>query len=175
MMRLLYLLPVLLFAGIVAVFGLGLRGDPAKLPSVLIDKPLPAFELAGLDGPGFASQALTGEPRLLNVFGSWCAACQGEHPMLARIASEGTPVYGIDWKDTDPAARAWLAKLGNPYARIGVDPSARAGIDLGVTGAPETFVVDKRGRVRYKQIGPITPDDWEATLKPMLAKLKAEA
>jgi len=175
MTRLLALLPALLFVGIVGIFALGLRGDPAKLPSVLIDKPLPHFELAGLDGPGFGSQAFVGEPRLLNIFGSWCAACQGEHPMLARIAGEGVPVYGIDWKDTDVAARAWLAKLGNPYARIAVDPSARTGIDLGVTGAPETFVVDKRGRVRFKQIGPITPQDWEETLKPMLARLRDEA
>lgn len=95
--------------------------------------------------------------------------------MLTRIAGEGVAVYGLNWKDTPADATAWLARLGNPYRRIGSDPTARTGIDLGVTGVPETFVVDKRGRVRFKQIGPISPDDWDNTLKPMLAKLRAEA
>ena len=177
MKRLLFLLPVLLFAGIVGFFALGLTHDPAKLPSVLIDRPLPAFELAGLSAakPGFGSAVFTGEPKLLNVFASWCAACPQEHSMLGRIASEGVQVYGINWKDTPEAASAWLAKFGNPYTRIGSDPSARTGIDLGVTGVPETFVVDKRGRVRYKQIGPISVADWEQVLKPMLARLRTEA
>jgi len=177
MMRLLYLLPVLLFAGIVAFFAVGLQGDPAKLPSALLNRPLPPFALAGLDAgtPGFGSATFVGEPKLLNVFASWCAACPQEHPMLTRIAGEGVAVYGLDWKDTPENATRWLAKLGNPYRLIGSDPTARTGIDLGVTGVPETFVVDRHGRVRYKQIGPITPQDWDQTLKPMLARLKAEA
>lgn len=95
--------------------------------------------------------------------------------MLTRIAGEGVAVYGLDWKDTPENATRWLAKLGNPYRLIGSDPTARTGIDLGVTGVPETFVVDRHGRVRYKQIGPITPQDWDQTLRPMLARLKAEA
>ena len=177
MKRLLFLLPVVLFAGIAAFFGLGLTHDPSKLPSMLIDRPLPAFDLPGLtaDAPRLATATLHGEPGLLNVFASWCAACPQEHPMLTRIAGEGVAVYGLNWKDTPADATAWLARLGNPYRRIGSDPTARTGIDLGVTGVPETFVVDKRGRVRFKQIGPISPDDWDNTLKPMLAKLRAEA
>lgn len=95
--------------------------------------------------------------------------------MLGRIAAEGVPLFGLDWKDQPAAAKTWLVQLGNPYARIASDPGARTGIDLGVTGVPETFVVDGRGRVRYKQIGPITVDDWEKTLKPMLARLRNEA
>ena len=182
MKRLLFGLPVLLFAGLIAFFAFGLTQDPSRIPSMLIDKPLPAFDVPGLDAasPGFSTASFgsgiaRGEPKLLNVFASWCAACPEEHPMLTQIASEGVPVYGLDWKDQPADAKAWLAKLGNPYHRIGSDPGARTGIDLGVTGVPETFVVDGRGRVRYKQIGPISPDDWDKTLKPMLAKLRAEA
>lgn len=181
MKRLLFGLPVVVFAGLIAFFAFGLTQDPSRIPSMLIDKPLPQFDLPGLDrgAPGISTAAFAGaargEPKLLNVFASWCAACPEEHPMLTRIAGEGVPVFGLNWKDQPDAAKAWLAKLGNPYARIGSDPSARTGIDLGVTGVPETFVVDGHGRVRYKQIGPISPDDWNNTLKPMLAKLRSEA
>lgn len=182
MKRLLFALPVALFVGLIAFFGYGLTQDPSHIPSILIDKPLPKFDLPGFDAtsPGFGTAAFgspltRGEPKLLNVFASWCAACPQEHPMLGRIAAEGVPLFGLDWKDQPDAAKAWLAQLGNPYARIASDPGARTGIDLGVTGVPETFVVDGRGRVRYKQIGPITVDDWEKTLKPMLVRLRNEA
>ncbi|MGI4881148.1 MAG: DsbE family thiol:disulfide interchange protein [Janthinobacterium lividum] len=177
-----FALPVALFAGLIIFFGYGLTQDPSHIPSILIDKPLPKFDLPGLDAnsPGFGSAAFgsataRGEPKLLNVFGSWCPSCPQEHPMLTQIASEGVPVYGLDWKDTPEKAQEWLARFGNPYHRIASDPTARAGINLGVTGTPETFVVDGHGRVRYKQIGPITADDWEKTLKPMLARLRNEA
>ncbi len=176
MNRLIFAVPVAAFIVLVAIFGIGLTKDPSVIPSQLIDRPLPNFVLPGLAAtdPGFSSRDLRGEPRLLNVFASWCAACPQEHPMLTRIAGEGTQVYGIDWKDTPAEAQEWLGRLGNPYHRIGSDPTARTGIDLGVTGVPETFVVDKRGRVRYKQIGPIDATAWETVLKPMLAKLAAE-
>ena len=177
MKRLLFLLPAVAFAVLIAVFGIGLTKDPSRIPSQLIDRPLPAFALPGLavDSPGIRSAELTGKPRLLNVFASWCAACPQEHPMLGRIAAEGTEVYGIDWKDTPADGSAWLARLGNPYHAVGSDPTARTGIDLGVTGVPETFVVDKRGRVRYKQVGPIDDETWTTLLKPMLDRLAAEA
>jgi cytochrome c biogenesis protein CcmG/thiol:disulfide interchange protein DsbE len=177
MRRLLFIAPIAAFIVLVAVFGIGLTKDPAAIPSQLIDHLLPAFSLPGLSAtaPGFGSADLKGKPLLLNVFASWCAACPQEHPMLTRIAAEGTPVYGIDWKDTPADAIEWLGRLGNPYARVASDPTARTGIDLGVTGVPETFVVDKRGRVRYKQIGPIDGPTWEKLLKPMLARLEAEA
>lgn len=177
MNRLIFIVPVALFVLLVGAFGIGLTKDPSIIPSQLIDRPLPAFALPGLKAtdPGLASTDLKGQPRLLNVFASWCAACPQEHPMLTSIAAQGTQVYAINWKDTPADAEAWLGKLGNPYGRIGSDPSARTGIDLGVTGVPETFVVDKRGRVRYKQIGPIDQTAWDTVLKPMLAKLAAEA
>ncbi|MBV8970767.1 MAG: DsbE family thiol:disulfide interchange protein [Sphingomonadaceae bacterium] len=176
MKRLIFLVPVVLFAALIAVFAHGLTQDPSRIPSVMIDRPLPTFELAGLDGkPGFASSDVAGEPHLLNLFASWCAACPQEHPMLFQIAASGVPVFGIDWKDDPAAAAKWLAQLGNPYRRIAADPTARTGIDLGVTGVPETFVVDKHGRIRYKQTGPITAADWSGTLQPMLAKLRSEA
>ena len=181
MKRLLFVAPVVAFGALIAVFAHGLTQDPSRIPSVMIDRPLPAFRLAGLDGTGgfaaadFGSPARLGEPHLLNLFASWCAACPAEHPMLFQIAASGVPVYGIDWKDDPAAGSRWLAQLGNPYARVASDPTARTGIDLGVTGVPETFVVDRRGRIRYKQIGPITAADWRDTLQPLLTRLRAEA
>ena len=177
MTRLWAFAPVALFAVLALVFGIGLTKDPAAIPSQLIDRPLPAFQLPGLTAaaPGFGSADLKGKPMLLNVFASWCAACPQEHPMLTKIAGAGVPVYGLDWKDTPADATAWLAKLGNPYTRVASDPNARTGIDLGVTGVPETFVVDASGRVRFKQVGPIDQATWDTVLKPMLAKLEAEA
>ena len=182
MKRLLFGLPVLVFAALIGFFAFGLTQDPSRIPSMLIDRPLPTFDLPGLDAasPGFGTAAFgsataRGEPKLLNIFASWCAACPQEHPMLTQIAASGVPVYGLNWKDTPPEALRWLGELGNPYRKVASDPTARTGIDLGVTGVPETFVVDKRGRVRYKQIGPIDAKAWETVLKPMLAKLEAEA
>lgn len=177
MKRLLFLAPVAAFAGLVAVFGIGLTKDPSQIPSQLIDRPLPGFQLVNLVAPAppLASAKLRGEPLLLNIFASWCAACPQEHPVLTDIAKGGTPVYAIAWKDKPEESRAWLAKYGNPYRIIGADPSGRTGIDLGVTGVPETFVVDGRGQVRYKHVGPISPEDWRDTLQPMLARLRTQA
>lgn len=176
MKRLLFILPVILFAGVAIAFGFGLTRDPSRLPSVLIDKPLPAFDLPSVgDGvPALASAQLTGEPALLNLFASWCVPCRVEHPLLLRLADEGVAIHGIDWKEPATAGAAYLAQYGNPFRRVGSDPSGRAGIDLGLSGVPETFVVDGAGRVRYRHVGPITAADWNGTLKPLLAKLKAE-
>lgn len=175
MKRLVFLVPVILFAGLALAFAFGLQRDPSKLPSMLIDRPLPQFALPALTpgGTGLVSADFRGEPMLLNVFGSWCVACRIEHPMLLRLKAEGVPVHGLDWKDTPAAGAKWLADYGDPYGRTGNDLSGRAGIDLGVTGAPETFVVDGAGRVRYKHIGPINPEDWERTIKPMMIRLRA--
>lgn len=180
MKRLLFIVPIFAFIGLVAFLGIGLTRDPKELPSQLIDRALPVFALPGIaevpgGGPGFASAALRGEPALLNIWASWCAACPQEHPVLTRIAGEGVPVYGLAWKDKPADSRDWLAKWGNPYTAVAADEAGRTAIDLGVTGVPETFVVDGRGRVRFKQIGPISPEQWEATIKPLLAKLRAEA
>lgn len=178
MRRLLYLAPLVALAGIVAAFAVGLRHDPSILPSQLLNQPLPAFALPGIrpGERGFTQATLRGEPALLNVWASWCAACKAEHPVLLRFANEEhVPIYGLAWKDDPAAAARVLAEDGNPYRMTASDPSGRTGIDLGVTGAPETFIVDKHGRVRYKQVGPIGPEVWDGTIAPLLAKLRAEA
>ena len=175
MKRLLFILPIIAFVGLAGFLGYGLTQDPKELPSQLIDRPLPEFALPGIDGPDLASASFRGEPRLLNVWASWCAACPQEHPVLERIAQEGFPVYGIAWKDKPDDSRAFLARFGNPYAGLGADQSGRTAIDLGVTGAPETFVVDKKGRVRFKIVGPISPEQWEGEIKPLMQQLRAEA
>ena len=111
---------------------------------------------------------------LLNVFASWCVACVIEHPMLLRLQAQGVTIHGLDWKDEPAAGAEWLAQRGNPYTLIGSDPRGRTGIDFGVTGAPETFVIDGHGRVRYRHVGPITPEVWAKTLQPMMDRLETE-
>ena len=178
MNRLVFILPVIAFFGLIGFFAIGLTRDPKVLPSQLIDRPLPAFALPGIEaggGAGFANTALQGEPALLNIFASWCAACPQEHPVLTRIAREGVPVYGLAWKDKPADSREWLARFGNPYKRVAADEAGRTAIDLGVTGVPETFVVDKHGRVRSKIIGPISNERWDTELRPLIARLRAEA
>lgn len=176
--RLPYLIPLAVFLVLAAYFFAGLGKDPHEIPSVLIDRPLPELDLPAITGRerGLTTADLRGEVSLLNVFGSWCVACQIEHPFLMKLKDDAViPVYGIDWREPDPeAGPAWLARHGDPYTLIGADPDSKAAIDLGVTGAPETFIVDRAGVIRYKQIGPITPDIWEETLWPIVQKLRAE-
>lgn len=175
MRRLLFLAPVVAVAVVIAAFFFGLRRDPSLLPSTLIGKPMPTFDLASIEvgKPGLASRDLRGRPRLLNAFASWCVSCRIEHPVLLALEAKGVPIDGLDWKDTPMAGRAYLDREGDPYARVGSDPSGRAGIDLGVAAVPETFVVDGAGVVRYKHVGPISPDDWNNTLQPLMARLSA--
>jgi len=177
MRRVLFLAPVALLILVLVGFGVGLRRDPSVLPSQLIGKPLPAFSLPPLspDRTGLATADLAGEPVLLNVFASWCVACRVEHPTLMRLKAEGVNIAGLDWKDEAADGAGWLAQNGDPYARTGNDRTGRAGIDMGVSGVPETFVVDRKGRVRYRQVGPITPQVWAETIAPLMAKLKAES
>ncbi|MEO1091680.1 MAG: DsbE family thiol:disulfide interchange protein [Pseudomonadota bacterium] len=176
MRRLLFLLPIVAVVAIGAGLWLGLGRDPSALPSVLIDQPVPAMDLppvAGLATPGLATGDLGGEPMLVNVFASWCAPCRVEHPVLTRLAEvEGVPLLGINYKDEPAAAVAWLHELGNPYERIGADPEGRTGIDLGMYGVPETFVVDADGRIRYRHAGPVLPADVERVFLPLLAELR---
>jgi len=177
MRRLIAIVPVGLFVLVLLGFVVGLRRDPAILPSMLIGKALPAFVLPPLkaDQPGLASADLTGEPVLLNVFASWCGPCQEEHPTLLRLQSQGVKIVGVDWKEEAADGARWLDANGDPYLRAGNDRTGRAGIDLGVSGVPETFVVDRRGRVRYRQVGAITPQVWAQTLAPLMARLRAES
>lgn len=177
MRRLLYLLPLVGFLALVAMFKWGLGQDPRLLPSALIDRPVPEMALAPLPGrgedSGLATADLKGRISIVNIFGSWCVACAQEHPYLMRIKQMGVvPIHGIDWRD-DPAEGAkWLQKHGDPYERVGADPApGRTAIDFGVTGAPESFIVDKQGIIRYKHIGPITPEVWSNTLLPIIQEL----
>ena len=171
----LYLLPVALFALLAIGFYGGLETDTTVLPSALIDQPVPDFSLPPLAGGGeigFSSGDLPGKVSLVNVFASWCAPCRAEHKVLNALAkSQRVPIYGINYKDRTEAARAWLAELGNPYTRIGAD-SGRVGIEWGVYGVPETFVVDRQGRIRYKHVGPLTQADLDRKILPLIAKLE---
>ena len=173
-----YVLPALVvavFAIIVVFFGFGLTQDPRKLPSALLDQAAPAFDLPGLkEGePGLRTADLKGQVQLVNVFASWCVPCRVEHPLLMRLAKEGkVQVNGIAWKDTRPNASAFLDELGNPYKKIGFDGTGRAGIDWGVYGVPETYVVDAEGRIRYKHVGPLSEEDLEGVILPVLRKVK---
>jgi cytochrome c biogenesis protein CcmG/thiol:disulfide interchange protein DsbE len=177
MNRALALIPVGLFAVLLVTFYFALGRDPTHIPSVLIDKPLPAFDLPGVQAgtEGLRSGDLRGQPMLLNVFGSWCVSCVQEHPVLMELAHEGVIIDGIDWRDEAMDGAKWLNQNGNPYAHVGNDRTGRTGIDLGVTGAPETFIIDAKGRVRYKQIGPIDADTWNNTIAPLMKKLRSES
>jgi cytochrome c biogenesis protein CcmG/thiol:disulfide interchange protein DsbE len=170
-----FVLPLAVFTLIVGVFAylLVTEHDASKIPSVLIDKPAPTFELGTIDDsrPGLATADLAGQVSVVNFFASWCLPCRAEHPLLIRLAEEGFAVYGINYKNERADAIKWLAELGNPYRRIGADDDGRAGIEWGVYGLPETFVLDKGGRIRFKHVGPITPQDLDEVILPILRKL----
>ena len=171
------LVPLVLFLGLVALLFYGLGTDPRKVPSPLVGKPAPAFSLPALLDPGrtVSNADMEGKVTLLNVWFSSCVSCRAEHRELMRIAREGgVQIVGLNWKDDKGAAIQMLRQFGNPYSLIAVDEAGRVGIDWGVYGAPETFVVDPEGIIRYKQIGPIDQEVWEQTLRPLVEKIKAE-
>jgi cytochrome c biogenesis protein CcmG, thiol:disulfide interchange protein DsbE len=180
MSKLKVLIPLAIFA-VIALFLLrGLDKDPRAIPSALVGKPVPQFVLPILSADGAASTtwspaALKGQVWLLNVWGSWCAACQIEHPVLIELAkSKIVPIVGFAWKDKPEAARAWLAKLGDPYLLNVLDQSGSAAIDLGVYGAPETYVIDQTGMIRHRHVGPVTNDSIAKDILPLLTALKAK-
>ena len=171
------LVPLFLFLGLAVYFAFGLTRDPSTLQSVLIDKNLPAFALPafGQSGQVISSSQLKGRVSLLNVFASWCIACKVEHPVLLKLSqSKRVAIFGLAWKDKPDDLSNWLEELGNPYLMIADDATGRTAIDLGVTGAPETFVIDRSGRIRFKQIGPIDDYIWRETLEPLIARIEAE-
>ncbi|MFA7430846.1 MAG: DsbE family thiol:disulfide interchange protein [Rhodospirillaceae bacterium] len=176
MKKLIYLVPIVVLAALAVMFTVGLGRDPKTIPSVLIDRPVPSFALEALPDRGkpLSSTDLTGQVTLVNIFGSWCVACIAEHPILVNISKTGeVPIHGIAWREKDPRdAMRWLGRHGDPYDRVGHDADSRVAIDFGVTGAPETFVVDPKGVIRYKHIGPVTTEVWENTLKPLIAQLR---
>lgn len=175
MPRGLFLLPLALFLGLAVYFAIGLTKDPRLLPSALIDQPAPEFNLPPLlpDLPGLATSDLGGEVKLVNYFASWCVPCRVEHPVLMRIAAQNlVPLYGVNYKNKTKDATDWLEELGNPYARIGQDITGRAGIEWGVYGLPETYIVDKEGRIRYRHVGPLFPEVLKETIMPLIEKLR---
>ncbi len=168
--------PLLLFVLLAGFFAVGLVRDPREVPSPLIDKPAPAFRLEQLHEPSaaFAPEDMKGKVWMLNVWASWCVSCRVEHPLLVELSRRKVvPIVGLDYKDQRAEGVQWLAKFGNPYALSAYDVEGKAGIDYGVYGVPETFVIDKAGVIRYKQIGPITPEALEKTILPLIRKLNA--
>lgn len=173
--RVLFLLPLAVVLGLIGALAWPILDgrDPRELPSVLLDKPVPPFELPGLtaDMDGLSSAELSGRPVLVNVFASWCAPCRKEIPLFARLASEGVPIYGIAYKDEPEATRRFLNQLGDPYLGVGVDRDGRLGIEFGVYGVPETYVVDAKGRIRHRHVGEVTESIARRTLLPLLGEL----
>lgn len=177
MRRALFMLPLVVFAGfaIATAWYMGeIQRDSQRAPNIVgggeQNKPIPEFDLPPLlEGiPGLATADLGGEVVLVNVFASWCIPCRLEHPIITRIAQEVAPVYGLNYKDKKKDATAWLAELGNPYPRIGFDLSGRVGIEWGVYGVPETYIIDRSGRIRYKHIGPLSRNDLKDVIVPMV-------
>jgi cytochrome c biogenesis protein CcmG/thiol:disulfide interchange protein DsbE len=170
-----FLLPLAIFLVLAGFLVAGLRLDPREVPSPLINKPAPAFSLPKLSDTGvkFSADEMRGKVWLLNVWASWCSACREEHPVLMQLAADSSiQLYGLDYKDTDAEASAVLKEAGNPYRAVAVDADGRVGIDYGVYGVPETYIIDKAGVIRYKQIGPITPEIWSEKIQPLLKGLQ---
>jgi cytochrome c biogenesis protein CcmG/thiol:disulfide interchange protein DsbE len=171
-------IPVVLFAALAALLLAGLGNDPKKVPSPLIGKPAPSFDLPllGDESQRLRTSDLLGQVWVLNVWGSWCPACIDEHASVTALAKSGVaPVYGLNWKDQPENASAWLKRFGNPYTAVLSDLSGSTGIDWGVYGAPETFLIDPQGKIRYKHIGPLTPQNLENEILPRLAALNEGA
>lgn len=169
------LVPAVIFAILVVFFWTGLSLNPSEVPSPLIGKPVPGFSLPALgeSSPEFSSARLSGQVSLFNVWATWCVGCRQEHDMLLAIARENlVPVFGLNYKDERDKALRWLQELGDPYVANGFDQEGRVAIDWGVYGAPETFVIDAGGIIRYKHLGPITPQVWQQTLRPLILQLK---
>lgn len=164
-----FLLPVVVLAALLVFLGLGLRHDPREVPSPLVGKPAPAFDLPQVGAAARYSQAdLQGRPVLVNFWASWCAGCREEHPFLMQLARDGVEIVGMDYKDTDAEGLTWLQRHGNPYRTVVADAAGSAGLDWGVYGVPETFVLDAQGTIIYKQIGPMTETAWRDKIRPLL-------
>jgi len=173
------LIPLVLFIGLVGFLLIGLHRDPREVPSPLINKPAPDFQLQQLKEPTktFAAKDMRGKVWLLNFWGSWCVACREEHPVLLKYSKGEVPIYGVDYKyandatDERSGAMQMLAEEGNPYTMVVHDPEGRTSIDYGVYGAPESFLIDKNGIIRFKQIGPITDEVWTNKILPLAKQL----
>jgi cytochrome c biogenesis protein CcmG/thiol:disulfide interchange protein DsbE len=170
-----FVIPLAIFVALLAFLFVGLRLNPREVPSPFIGKPAPAFELTELQEPDkrFARRDMDGKVWLLNVWASWCVACREEHPILVEFSKQKIlPVVGLNYKDKPEDAKAWLQQFGNPYTLSVVDQDGRVGIDYGVYGVPESFLIDRKGVIRYKQIGPITPEALEKKILPLARELE---
>ncbi len=174
--RLKLFIPLGIFLILAVFFWRGLSIDPTSLPSALIDKPVPAFKLSTLkDEQHLVDQEeFKGKVSLVNVWATWCVTCRYEHPFLIKLKDKGVPIYGINYKDDVAQAREWLQKFHDPYVLSVVDADGRLGLDLGVYGAPETYVVDTKGVIRYKHVGAVDEMLWEKKLKPLMASLRRD-
>jgi cytochrome c biogenesis protein CcmG/thiol:disulfide interchange protein DsbE len=171
-----YLIPLAIFVILAGFLAVGLRLDPREVPSPLIDKPAPAFTLPRLDDPAVqvAATELKGQVVVLNVWASWCVPCLAEHPLVTELArSTKARVVGLNYKDQAEDAARWLQRHGNPYEMVLTDREGRVGIDYGVYGVPETFIIDKQGVIRHKHVGPITPQALQEEILPLVKKLDA--
>ena len=171
-----FALPLLVFVLMVGLLGYGLRLDPKKVPSPLIDKPAPAFSLSMLDSPSrqLSTEDMKGQVWVLNVWASWCVSCRAEHEVITALANTNlVTVVGLNYKDKPDDAARWLEQFGNPYATSVMDQDGRVGIDWGVYGVPETFVIGVDGMIKYKHIGPVTHESLEQTILPILKELKS--
>ncbi len=177
-MKVKYLLPLALFIVLVGFLAVGLNRDPHELPSPLVNKPAPAFKVAQLivADKTFSPADLKGEVWMLNVWASWCVACREEHPVLLQFSrTQSVKLVGLDYKDQRGDGLKFLARHGDPYVLSAFDPDGRVGIDYGVYGVPETFIIDKQGVIRHKQIGPITAESLEKTIMPLINQLKKQS
>ncbi len=171
-----YLVPLAIFALLVALLFRGLSLDPKIVPSPLVGKPIPAFSLTRLDDPTatISDADFKGKVSLLNVWATWCVSCRGEHEVLVQLARTGqVDIYGLNYKDNRADAQRWLTQLGNPYIANAFDSDGRVGIDWGVYGTPETFIIDREGIIRHKHVGPITIEILKEEILPIVARLKS--
>ncbi|WP_233802213.1 DsbE family thiol:disulfide interchange protein [Paraburkholderia sp. HP33-1] len=172
-----FLIPLAMFAALVALLLVGLRHDPRRLPSALIGKPAPEFDLPKLNEPQqrLSTRALRGEVWILNVWASWCESCRDEQAPLVELSRRHVaPVFGLNYKDDRASALQWLAQAGDPYTSSIVDRTGQTAIDYGVYGVPETFVVDRAGIVRYREAGPLTRASIDSVILPLVRKLQSE-
>jgi cytochrome c biogenesis protein CcmG/thiol:disulfide interchange protein DsbE len=172
-----YIIPLVIFIIMAVFLAVGLNLNPRDIPSPLIDKPAPAFSAPKLGAPSetLSQTDMQGKVWLFNVWASWCVSCRAEHPIMNQLAQQKAAVIvGLNYKDEPDAAKGWLAQLGNPYDVSIMDQDGRIGIDWGVYGVPETFVIDKKGVIRYKHTGPVTAQDVQTIFLPLIAKLQAE-
>lgn len=177
--RLFLFIPLLVFVVLAIFFWRGLSLDPNAMPSALLNKPVPVFELPVLPAPENPSglvtanqELLKGRVSLLNVWATWCVTCRQEHEFLNTLKAQGIPIYGINYKDNNDDAQNWLAELHNPYVFSVIDADGRLGLNLGVFGAPETYIIDKQGVIRYKHIGDVNAAVWENAIKPIFNSLQ---